>query len=254
MSREDDVIEIDLYRIMMACLKKWWAFLIVMVAFGVCGYVGTKLLVAPTYESTVKLYVNNQDLSVGNVSISTSDLNASAQLVDVYEVILNTKDTLDIVIDAAGLDYDYTQVLSMIETAAVNDTQIFQVTVTSTSPQEAQLIAATIGDVLPGVIEGIVENADARIVEHAIVPTRRSAPNYTQNAAVCALIGFVIVALIIVVQVVTNISINNEDDLLDVIRDIPVLTHVPNFDGGSKKVSRYSKNYYYQGSEKGGAD
>ncbi len=236
----------DLWQLFGICLKRWWLFALVMLAFGAAGFFGTRMLIPATYESTVKLYVNNQDLSIGNVSISTSDLSASVQLVDVYEVILSTKDTLDLVIEQAGLSYDYVQLKSMLSTSSVNSTQIFKVTVTSTSPKEAQLIASTIGDVLPDVIANIIESADARIVEHAIVPTQQSGPHYAKNAVMAAFVGFMLVLVFVCYCAITDVSIRSEQDLLDEIGDLPVLTHVPDFNSKLKKADRYSKNYYYQ--------
>ncbi len=243
MKNNDEVIEIDLWKLILACVSKWWLIAIVTLVFGIAAFVCSKVLITPTYQSTVKIYVNNSDMNIGNISISTSDLTASAKLVDLYEVILNTKDTLDVVIKEAGLNYSYGQVMGMLSTSAVNDTQVFRVTVTNTSPEEAQLIADTIGKVLPDVIADIIDSADARIVENAIVPTQKVAPSNSRNAMMGAMVGFVLVVGILVVIELLDNTIKNEDDLLDVI-DIPVLTYIPDFYNDGKKRNTYNRNYY----------
>lgn len=241
-----NVETIDLMRLFFACLKRWWAILLATIVGGACAFGYTYQFVTPLYESTVMIYVNNQDLSIGNISISASDLTASASLVDVYEVILMTKDTLDVVIEEAGLDYYYTEVEAMLTTSAVNDTQVFQVTVTNPSPTEAQLIASTIGDVLPDVIASIVESADARIVEHAIIPTTKSSPSYSRNTMMGALLGFVIAVGIIVLLEMMDTTIRRESDF-SAITNLPVLAYIPDFSDGSEKKS-YGKygSYYYK--------
>ncbi|MCC8168630.1 MAG: hypothetical protein LIO37_04740, partial [Clostridiales bacterium] len=76
----DDTIQIDLLRLVRACLKSWWLILLVTIAFGALAYVGTKELVTPQYQSSIKIYVNNTEISVGSVSITSSDVSASIQL------------------------------------------------------------------------------------------------------------------------------------------------------------------------------
>ncbi len=232
----DDTIQIDLLRLARACLKSWWLILLVTIVFGVVTYVGTKELVTPLYQSSVKIYVNNSEINVGSVSVSTSDLSASIQLVDLYEVILNTKDTLDQVIEVTGLDYEYTDIQSMLSTSAVNDTQVFQVVVTNPSPEEAQLIASTIGTVLPEVIQGIIDSADARIVESAIVPTEQSSPSYVSNAVKGALVGFVLAVLIICLLDLLDITIRQESDFTGIV-NAPILAYIPDYN------SKYEKSY-----------
>ncbi len=246
MNRDDTVVEIDLWKLLSACLQKWWIILLATLIGGIGSFVVARTLIIPTYESTVKIYVNNSEINVGNLSISASDLSASMQLVDVYEVILNTKDTMDIVIQRADLPYDHEELMKMLETTAVNDTQVFQVTVTSISPQEAQLIAATIGEVLPDVIAGIIDSADARIVEHAIVPNRRSAPSYSICTVVGAFIGCVIAAMAVCISEMTDTTIKSEEDLLEVT-DLPILTHIPDFEGEEKAKYGYGKKAYAYG-------
>lgn len=245
MKKKDEVVEIDLWKLVLACLNRAWLIFLATVIFGTASFMFTKACVTPQYQSTVKIYVNNSDISVGNISISASDLTASIKLVEIYNVILNTKDTLDKVIEEAELDYDYEQLMSMLSTSAVDDTQVFKVTVTNKSPEEAQLIASTIGKVLPDVITTIIESADARIVEHAIVPTHRSSPSYSKNSLMGAFAGFVLSVVAICIAELTDTKIKNEEELLEII-DIPILTYIPDFNDGDKKSSHYKKNYYYR--------
>ncbi|MCD8086390.1 MAG: Wzz/FepE/Etk N-terminal domain-containing protein [Clostridiales bacterium] len=246
--KNNQVVEIDLLRLARACLKRLWFIITFSLLFGSCAYLGTTYFITPMYESTVKIYVNNSDISVGNVSISTSDLSASVQLVDVYEAILDTKDTLDVVIEKSGLDYTYSEISSMLTTSSVNDTQIFQVKVTNADPEEAALIASTIGDVLPEVIAGIIESADARVVEHAIVPSQPSSPNVLRNTMMGAMLGFVLSVGIVVILELMNTTIREEKDFVDIV-EIPILAYIPDSGTKPKKSSSYG---YYETASVGG--
>ncbi len=246
MSQNEDVIEINLWKLILVCLQRWWLILLVALICGTAGFVYSRFFIEPTYESTVKIYVNNSQIDVGNISISSSDLTASAKLVDIYEVILKTKDTLDVIIEKADLTdtYTYKDVRKMLSTASVNETQIFEVKVTNTDPKRAHLIASTIANELPSIIADIIDSADARIVEHSIVAEEKVGPSNTRNAMLGAIIGFVLVVGVLVVMELLDTTIKDEDDLREVIDTIPVLAYIPDLNGNKKKLSRYARNYY----------
>ncbi|MCD7903865.1 MAG: Wzz/FepE/Etk N-terminal domain-containing protein [Oscillospiraceae bacterium] len=247
MIRENNNVQrIDLLGLFSECIRRWWLIALCTLLAGTAMYAYTYFLVTPLYQSTVKMYVNNNsDVNISSLSISTGDLSASIQLVDLYAVILDTKDTLDVVIDEADLDMDYTQLQGMLSTKAVNDTQVFAVTVTDADPARAELIASTIGNVLPGVIEDIVNSTEAKIVEHAIVPSARSSPSYTNNTMRGCLLGFVFAVAIITVMFLTDTTIKNDSDVLRIC-DTAILAYIPNLDGEKTRHGYYSSSKYYK--------
>ncbi len=239
----NNVVEIDLRKLVLACLKKWWIIFIAAAVFGTGTYFASKATLTPTYTSTVKLYINN-NLNIGNISISAADLSASIKLVDVYDVILKTRDTLNEVVKEAGFEDKYSpeSVRSMITTSSINDTQVIQITVTNSSAEDTYILASTIADILPDVFTEIIEGSVAKVVETPIKPSYRSGPSYSKNAVVGALLGAALAAVIIIIFELIDTTIKNEEDLLDIV-DVPVLTYVPDFDTSGRK-NRYGKYYY----------
>ncbi|MCD8353679.1 MAG: hypothetical protein LUC47_05145 [Clostridiales bacterium] len=117
------------------------------------------------------MYVNNSVESSGN--ISSSDITAAKNLADTYAVVLTSRPTLDAVAEQTGVDYTYSELCDMIETESVNDTEIIQITVTSSNAEEAALIANAIADIAPDDIMEIVSGSSVKIVEHAVVAERK---------------------------------------------------------------------------------
>ncbi len=232
-----NTLEIDIGKLLLACLKKWWCFVIAMVLCGAIVYASTILFVSPTYQATVKIYVNNKDI-VSSSSVTTSDITASAKLVELYSVILNTRDTLDRIIQQNNLNYTTGQLKDMLATSGVNDTQVFSVTVTTTSPGESLAIAQTVGEILPEEIKEIISGADAKVIEHAVLPTQRSGPNYVRNAILGALIGFVITAIAIAVMTILDTTVESEQDIRD-ITDVPILVHIPDLKANVSNQKKY---------------
>lgn len=235
---------IDLKRIVSALWKKVWAIILVAVIFAGAAFGYTKYMVTPMYKARTLMYVNNSDISVGgnSFSISASDLAAAQSLVGTYIVILNTRLTLNDVIDVAGLDYTYEQLSSMVSAEPFKDTEIFAVQVTSPDPKEAELIANTIGQVLPSKISAVVEGSSVRIVDYAVEPAVPSSPSITRNVALGALIGILLTCAVIIVLDLRDDVIHDSDYLMQNY-DIPVLAVIPDL----QSSSNIPADYYYQG-------
>lgn len=238
----NDVIDIDLGQIVQTLIKKLWLIIIAFILGGVIAFMYTQSFVTPLYQSTVKLYVNDSGISVGNISISATELSSSAGLVSTYVVILETRNTLEEVIEVADLSYSYEQLLSMIDASSVDDTAIFQITVTSANPAEAQYIANTIAEVLPDKIVEILSSGSVSIVDLAVVASSPSSSALSSNTIKGALAGAMIAAVIIVILYLLNQEIKSESELASMY-DIPVLAAIPNYNlKGSGYYTEYGKS------------
>ena len=237
MSKED---EIDLLKLFRALWKKIWVIALAAIIGGGAMFAYTKLLVTPLYKSSAMMYVNNSDFSVGSTKVSLSDLNAAQSLVDTYAVILKSRGTLEKVIDEAQLPYTYEELNEMVETGAVNNTEIFSITATSADPEEATKIANTIVDVLPDRISEIMDGSDVRTVDFAVVPSVKSSPSTTKNMMLGIIAGFVLACAVIIVIELMDTKIHSEDYLLTEYPDIPLLAVIPDM---NKKPGKH--NYYY---------
>ena len=75
---------IDLLYLAKALVKKAWFLILMGIIVGALAFGYTSNFMTPMYSSSVLLYVNNSSLSLGNVSISASELSAAQSLVDTY--------------------------------------------------------------------------------------------------------------------------------------------------------------------------
>ena len=231
--------KIDVLELFITLFKKLWIIAISTVLAGliVGGY--AFFFVPPKYQASAMLYVNNNSVSVAGTSFDLSDLNAAKSLVSTYSVILHSRNVLDDVIEESGVDYSYNELNSMITAAPVDSTEIFRVVVTSTNPDEAELIANSICSILPKKIASIVESSSVRIVDFAVRPESKSSPNITMYALVGMIVGFVISCVVIVILKLFDNSINGEDYLINNYK-YPVLGVIPDFDDNHQKNKYYS--------------
>ena len=253
MNMEEDTI--DLLELAKAIWKNILIIALVAVLFGSAAFGCTAFLIEPEYEATASLYVNNSSFSFGatSFSISSSDLNASNSLVAVYIYILGSRTTMEDVIKQADLTYTPEELSKMVEAKGVNSTGAFEVTVTSTNPSEAELIANTIAKILPDRISEIVDGSSVRIVDYAIIPSHRSGPSMVKNTALGILAGGFLAAAIVVIRFLMKDSskdmVQSADDLRQMYPDIQVLAMIPDMRVSEKKNGYYS-SYYGQAEKK----
>ncbi len=255
---EKEYIEIDPVRLLRALWRRAWVIVLAIIVFGASLFWYSSMILKPQYTASAMLYVNNSPISVGaSLSIESSDLIAAQSLVDTYAVILNSRKVLNDVIEKAELQdkYSYEKLSTMITAEPVKETEVFEVSVVSYDPQEAELIANTICAVLPEKIEEIVNGAKPTIVDYAVVPSVKSSPNVTQHTVIGMLIGAVVSCAVLVVMELFDQYIRSEEYLLQTYADIPVLAVIPDLDDSSSKdrhsKNRYYNNYYYSSRTKG---
>ncbi len=257
---EIDAIEIDLFDLIRLLWQKLWIIILSMILCGAIAFSFAIFAVAPKYTASAMLYVNNSSASVSGIpiTISSSQLSASKSLLSTYVVILKTRTTLEMAMEKAGLDYTYGQLQGIVSAEAVNNTDIFRITATCHSADDAKLIVDTLVDILPDRIADIVDGSSVRVVDRSIRPTGRSSPSYTRYAVIGVVAGLLLSCFAIVIEDLMNTTVRDEEYLKQRY-NIPVLSVVPEAYSVSKKAyykygykSRYKYGYhgrygYYRG-------
>lgn len=243
------VYDIDVVALLRRLWKNFLAIALAALLFGCAAFGYTAVLVEPEYQATASMYVNNSSFSLGatSFSVSSSDLSASTSLVSVYLYILESRTTLEEVIQTAELTYTPDQLKRMISTRSVSKTGAFEVTVTSTNPAEVELIANSIAKILPERIAEIVDGTSVRIVDYAIIPSQRSGPSILKNTAIGILIGGMLGAMVVVVRFLLDdtdrMMVQSVDDLRTMYPSVMVLATIPDMRLSDKKSGYYSSYY-----------
>lgn len=238
MSETRENIEIDLRRILLMFWHRAWIILLVAILTAAIGFSYAWFFITPTYSSSIQLYVNNN--YENSPGFSSSQLTASQQLADTYMVIMRSRNVLNEVAKETGLPYSYSQLRGMISASSVQETEVFQVTVTCEDPAHAKTIANALAKVLPGKIKEIVKASDAEVVDYAVENRNPVGPSYKKYTLIGAVFGIVVVVGIIAVMEIMDTTINSEEYLTHVYKEYPLLAVIP----GAKS----SKSSYYKGS------
>ena len=238
---------IDLTHIIKTLLHRAWMIIISSFLGAAIGFSVAAFAIAPTYSSSIMLYVNNSSFTVGDIgfSISSSEISAAQSLVKTYTVLLKNRTTLEEIIKSTGVSYTWEDLYDMIEASPVNETEIMGVTVTCEDPYEAEKIANGIAKVLPRRISEVVEGSSMEVVDSAIAETEKVAPSITGFTAIGFILGAVLSGLFLIVLALLDNTVHDEEYILNTY-NYPILAKIPDLLEIPAKRYGYYQRYYYK--------
>lgn len=217
--------EYSLTEIFSILIKRIWIFVLCIVLGTTGTFIISKFVMDKQYTATVSMYVesksNNPDLIA-----SISELNYAKEVVNTYMEILKTNTFQSSVLETSGLQYSPKELKEIIKMNVVNDTEIFQVQVTTNNPNDSFKLANTIAILAPQKIIEIKKADAVKVVDPAIQPTEPSAPNVILNTIIGFGLGLLVGVITVFTLEILDKRVKDEDDLLNRYK-IPILGKVP---------------------------
>lgn len=218
---DEDEKEIDLVDLALILLDKLHYIVLCFLAGAVLFNAYAYFLIEPTYESTSKLYV----VSASEDSIvNLSDLNIGSSLTSDYEELMLSYPVLDQVIDKLELDMDYKDLAKMIVLTNPADSRVLNITVTSTSPQQACDIANTLAQVSVEYLPDTMSTHAPNIAQVARVASHKSGPSYLKYTAIGAILGMLICCIFIIAGYLMDDTIHTAEDMEKYFGLVPLTT------------------------------
>lgn len=240
---ENEVRTLDIPGLIFSYLRKWWLILVCVILGIAVAFLYTKNFKTPLYQAGVTMYVNNVRSDAQIDSVSTSNLTAAQSLVNTYLQIIQSNSIFEKVIERNHWEdsVSVAKLKSMVSASQVNNTEIFNLYVSSPYPEVAFDVANSLADVVTETMSDIVEGSSVKIIDRAKLPTRPYAPSYVGNMFKGGAIAGVVILLILTIQFLMDAKIREAEDLEQMF-DLPVIGQIPNFEDVAKLHS-YSENH-----------
>ena len=223
---QDDEVEIDLGEIFGLLVHWIWLILLVGAAFAVVTYSICRFVLPEQFQSTTSVYILDKSDSGNNSSTTYSDLQVGTQLTNDYAEIIKSRSVVEAVITNLGVDEDYESLSRKIDVTTPTDTRMVTITVTDNDRSMAQKIANEVRDQATKQITSVMAIDAVNVVDQANLPTEKSAPHNTRDAAVAAIIGMLVVAIILIVRYLMDDTIKTSEDIEKYL-GLPTLALVP---------------------------
>ena len=238
--RNNEETEIDLVELFWVLWRKLPLMIAVGLFTALLAFGGSKFLMTPTYQSVTKIYIlNKQDSS--NANVTYNDLQVGTQLVKDYSELIKSRFVLEAVIEQLDLPLGYEQLSGKVAVSTPTDTRVISITVTDSSPVMAMKIANAVREAASTHIRNVMDIEAVNIVETANMPTYKAGPSVGKNTMMGGMLGFLIVAAIVIISHLTNDTIQTEEDVEKYL-GISTLAMIPlNEADGKKKKKKYKK-------------
>ncbi|MBQ8966177.1 Wzz/FepE/Etk N-terminal domain-containing protein [Ruminococcus sp.] len=257
--------EISIQEILGILLSHIKMILVITILAAVAGYSFAKFVLPLQYTSSIKIYVTNGSRNTnaeGGAQINGQDLSASRSLAATYIVILDDTSVYEAISDRLLKDYEIedlkyyfsvlmddegkeyipaSQIKRLITVAAVNNTEVLQVTVTSEVPSISARICTYMSEIAPEIITRTTKAGSVETVSPAKVPTGPSGPNITRYMLLGLIAGLALSVAIALVTSFFDNTIKTGEDLKERF-GVPVLAEIPDIfmdeKGGGSKYGR----------------
>lgn len=205
--------EIDLLEIFYLLRAKLVWLILAFVIGGVIAGSITHFLITPKYTATAKMYMISA--SSGSV-LDLSDFNIGTSLSQDYTELIKIRPVFNEVIDNLNLDMEYEDLLKKVSISVVGDSRLLAVSVEDNDPKLAQSMVNELVDTAVTYIPKVMnasENAQPTIAEYAVVPDEPSSPKLAKNIILGAVVAMLLVAVIFVVRMLMDDSLNTAEDV-----------------------------------------
>ena len=190
----------------------------------------TVFLIPPKYSSVAKFYANNYKADSSQAEVSQQDINASKSLAETSITYIRISEKLmQAVLNESGSDLTTAQLRKMITTGTYSTTELFYVSVSASTPEEALTLAQAFDKVIPEMIPETIIGVVITSPDDASKPVQVS-PSIVINTAIGAVLGIVIAIVIFFLRVALDNTVYTEEDLEDGI-DYPVIGVIPTIAG-----------------------
>ena len=240
---QNDEVEIDIGHILSILWEKILIIIATGLIVGLAGFLISKFLITPKYESETKLYVLNR----ANDSATTlSDVQLSTQLTKDYQILVTSAPVMNQVIKELKLDMKASELASTISVDTPSDTRVLQITVTSDDPQRAKVIADKVAEVPSEKICDIMKIEQVNVIEEGSISEQPAVDTVQKWTLIGLALGIVLSCAVIIVRSMLDDTVKTTEDVekyfnLSTLAVIPISEGMDDGVGKNKKAKKAKK-------------
>ena len=240
---QNDEVEIDIGHILSILWEKILVIIATGIIVGLAGFLVSKFLITPKYESETKLYVLNR----ANDSATTlSDVQLSTQLTKDYQILVTSAPVMNQVIKELGLNMKASELASTISVDTPSDTRVLQITVTSDDPKRAKDIADKVAQVSSKKICDIMKIEQVNVIEEGSMSEEPAVDTVQKWTLIGLALGILLSCAVIIIRSMLDDTVKTTEDVekyfdLSTLAVIPISEEMDDGLGKNKKSRKTKK-------------
>ena len=234
--------ELDLRELFNMFWSKKIEIVIITLIFVIIGGVYSYMFTTPKYKSSTTLVLATAiDTKVGKTTatnddaITQTELTLNSNLVSTYSELVKSKSVLREVISNLNLnDINEDQLKKNVSVTAVKDTELIEISVSSTNSTYPSKIANEIAKVFTAKVAEIYNINNVHVVDKAEVSKTPYNINHIKDIIIFAFIGVVVATAKILLMNMLDNTVKTEQDV-EKSTGLLVLAQVPKINTNTKK-------------------
>ena len=240
---QNDEVEIDIGHILSILWEKILVIIATGIIVGLAGFLVSKFLITPKYESETKLYVLN---GANDSATTLSDVQLSTQLTKDYQILVTSAPVMNQVIKELGLNMKASELASTISVDTPSDTRVLQITVTSDDPKRAKDIADKVAQVSSKKICDIMKIEQVNVIEEGSMSEEPAVDTVQKWTLIGLALGIVLSCAVIIIRSMLDDTVKTTEDVekyfdLSTLAVIPISEEMDDGLGKNKKSRKTKK-------------
>ena len=222
----DQTTEISLVDILLSLKSHIVLVILITVLFAGLFWAVNKFVIVPTYDSTVKFYIEAAMTDEDNPGVGLQAVNLAQRIANTYIELMKTNSFYNLLVEELGVDLSVTELRDMVSYKSVQDTEILEASVRTTDPDLSLIIASTIATVAPDAMNEIKSTATLTVIDQPLRAATQSTPHVMRNTALGLILGLFLGSMLAIIIDMFNIKIRTEEDITKNF-DITIIGVVP---------------------------
>ncbi len=209
----NQTVEISLLEILSSLRKRIVLIILITLIFAGVFWGINKFVLVPTYDSTVKFYIEASTKDEDNPSLGLQAVTLAQRIANTYIELMTTNSFLNLLSEETEADLSAAELKKMITYKSVQDTEILEASVRTTSPELSLKIAQVIAKVAPEEMNKVKANATLIVVDQPLPAKEQSTPKIMRNTALGFVLGLILGSVLAVLIDILDIKIKKEEDI-----------------------------------------
>lgn len=209
---DDNEFEIDLLELFQYLWKHALVLIGALIISASIGFIGSKFLLTPMYQSTSMIYITGSS-GGGAVQSMLTELQAGNALTADYQTLATSRPVVEKIIDDLKLDTDYETLSGRISTENPTNTRILSIAVKDEDPDMAKTIVDDLTTVMIDQVAEVMNVDKPNIVQKGDVPEEPASPSVKKNTLIAGLLGLLIAMAILIFSFIRNDTIKTPEDV-----------------------------------------
>ena len=225
MNQEHYEQEIDLLELIRLLLTKWYVIAASLVVIVSATFVYSFILLDDTYTASTSMLV----LVEREEAITPGDFVFGQRLVDTYSQLAQSNQVLTRVMNRTNFGYNEQDLRNMMTIQGVRDTIVIRLSIESTNPEHAAILANIIAEVMQEVSAQIQGFDNIEILDDARVPSQPSGPNRLLFMAIGVVLGGMVGVFAVFMIEFLDRSVKSTKDIENKLK-LRIMGVIPDYD------------------------